>query len=948
MIDERNEREVGDLDDEYTLLGELGRGGSAIVYRARDRVLYRDVAIKVVRPRFASSTDEALARLAREARTVARLQHPSIVTVYAVKQLRDGGLALVMQLVPGRTLKQAVMDDGPFAPDRAESVLHDVADALAYAHAHGVVHRDVKPENIFLEAESGRALLSDFGIAHSTEFDSRLTMDGAAIGTPAYMAPEQIDGAPANARSDLYSLGLVAWEMLTGERPWEGEALYNVIFKQKNEELPAIDELRPGVVPPRLQYIVERMMQKRPSARWAGADGLLAALDHWVVPSDWRQWEDSHRRRRDALKTKARSKTPARDAASMATVRFARPVDGIAPAIGMPLDDVTTAPVTAVPVEEPPDDAPSWATAPARSRAPSWAIFGLCALLIGGGGVATYAQRDKLFAKRVAPATLASDSRAIELPIVSPVATDSQRAADAAAASANGTLINGHSPDGAPAPAVDAVEGAKSRIDSLHRDSLRVEAARADSLRFDYDRRFRFAMKRGADSSHADSLAHLNMQRAARRAEKAAASVAATAAATVSVTGPATVPAAPIAKPIPVPPSPPARTARASVVAPTSTAAPNAAGRAAAATSGESARAEAVRATDDPGVIAAGGRHSCALIGGKVFCWGANDKGQLGDGDVESRESPAPIVGDIAFTQIATGLAHSCGIARGGDAYCWGADDKGQLGDATTTSRSAPVRVAGNLSFRVIRLGLAHSCGLTTAGDVACWGSNANGQVGDGSGASRSSPVVLNAGQRFVSLSAGWNHSCAIATDGTAWCWGANSSGQLGNGARTDTRTPATVSGDLHFTSISAGGTHSCAVTDSGDAYCWGRNSFGQLGTGNTTDATTPTKVDGTTRFVSVTVGGVHSCGRTRGGQVWCWGRNVYGQLGDGTYALRDSPTRVIGGASFASVNATGAHTCGAATDGETFCWGFNVEGQLGDGTRNHSARPTKVTLAGR
>jgi serine/threonine protein kinase len=218
MLDAFDDDVVTDLD-EYTMLGELGRGGSAIVYRARDRELLRDVAIKVVRPRFAAQADEAIERLAREARTVARLQHPNIVTVHAVKRLRDGGLALVMQLVPGRTLKQAIQDDGPFSPERAERVLRELAEALAFAHAHGVVHRDVKPENVFLDAETDRAMLSDFGIAHSAEFDSRLTMTGAAIGTPAYMAPEQIDGGAANVRSDLYSLGLLTWEMLTGERP---------------------------------------------------------------------------------------------------------------------------------------------------------------------------------------------------------------------------------------------------------------------------------------------------------------------------------------------------------------------------------------------------------------------------------------------------------------------------------------------------------------------------------------------------------------------------------------------------------------------------------------------------------------------------------------------------------------------------------------------------------
>ena len=211
--------EVADLADEYELLGELGRGASAVVYRARDRALGRLVAIKVVRAHSIAGADDAMRRLAREARTVARLQHPHIVTVYAVRRLQTGGLALVMQLVPGRTLKQAITEHGPFAPEQAEQVMRDVAEALAYAHSRGVVHRDVKPENIFLDADSGRALLSDFGIAHTNDNESRLTMTGAAIGTPAYMAPEQIDGAPADARSDLYSFGLVTWEMLTGRAP---------------------------------------------------------------------------------------------------------------------------------------------------------------------------------------------------------------------------------------------------------------------------------------------------------------------------------------------------------------------------------------------------------------------------------------------------------------------------------------------------------------------------------------------------------------------------------------------------------------------------------------------------------------------------------------------------------------------------------------------------------
>lgn len=873
MIDERDDSEVHDLEDAYTLLSELGRGGSAIVYRARDRALHREVAIKVVRPRHGTSDEEALARLAREARTVARLQHPNIVTVHAVTRLRGGGLALVMQLIPGRTLKQAIADDGPFDAERTERVIKDVAEALAYAHANGVVHRDVKPENIFLDSGTGRALLSDFGIAHSTEFDSRLTMDGAAIGTPSYMAPEQIDGAPPNARSDLYSLGLVAWEMLTGERPWEGEALYSVIFKQKNEDLTAIDELRPGLVPPRLQYIIERMLQKRASARWAGAEGLLSALNHWVVPSDWRQWEDSHRRRRDALKSTSKAKSVVRDAAGAATIRFARPADGPAPSTAAA--HVLGASRTSAAVATEPElenDAPSWATEKtSRSRARMWSVLGVMVML--GGGVATYSQRAMLFPTHTRPVVTLADSRAVEVPVVPPSRIDSLH-------SANGTLADSAS---------------LARV-----DSLRMESVRLDSLAR------MAALQRAGDSLRADSVVGLGLRRAARRATRLA----------LGAAPPAAAPSA-----------------MAAVVAPPAMDPP---------------RPEAVRATDDPSIIAAGGRHSCALVGGRVQCWGANERGQLGDGDVESRDTPGSIVGELTFVSITSGLAHTCGVARGGDAYCWGLDDKGQLGDATTTSRSAAVRVSGNLSFRVLRAGLSHTCGLTTGGDVACWGANTNGQLGEGSASMRSSPVIVNAGARFVSVSAGWNHSCGIATDGSAHCWGANASGQLGNGARADARTPVVVSGDFKFTSIAAGGSHTCAVTDTGEAYCWGKNNAGQLGLGGTTDQSVPTRVNTTTRFASVTAGGVHSCGRTRGGQAWCWGRNVYGQLGDGSNSDRDLPTRVVGGTAFASLNATGAHTCGTAADGDTLCWGFNVEGQLGDGTRNHHARPTRVTLAGR
>jgi len=872
MIDERDETEVVDLQEEYELLNELGRGGSAVVYRARDKALGREVAIKVVHTRTAGANDDAIARLDREARTVAKLQHPNIVTVYAVKRLREGGLALVMQLVPGRTLKQTIADKGAFSSEQAERVIRDVAQALAYAHSHGVVHRDVKPENIFIDEITGRAMLSDFGIAHSTEFDSRLTMTGAAIGTPAYMSPEQIDGAPANARSDVYSLGLVSWEMLTGERPWEGETLYNVIAKQKHEELPTIDELRPGAIPPRLQYIVERMLQKKPAARWAGAEGLLTILTAWVVPNDWRQWEEAHQRRRNLVKAAAKGKAPTPSSAAalsaQATVRFPRPkTPGSSDAIVIPAQFEQHAQLTPVSsstaVVDEDDDAPSWASAPVKEHHPWRVLAVVIGIMFAAGSIATYAWKTGRF---------------------SPTANTTAQLEDAAK----------------PVPVFAVPPAPDSLTDSLkaRADSVAMLMARADSL-----------SRVAAASASAGTIAPAAQPGSV--STNGAAGSAGTAIATSPSRTPNTV--------NPVPP----------VTKPTASEAP----------------VPSVRATDDRGIIAAGGRHSCVLSGTQVYCWGANEQGQLGDGQVESRDTPDGIAGDIEFTQVSAGLDFSCALTRAGEAYCWGLNDRGQLGDGTPSNRSAPVRVAGNLSFQTLRTGKRHSCGLTAAGEVACWGFNERGQLGDGTTTNRSSPVTIKAPVRFISIALGSSHTCGISFDGTAYCWGDNTAGQLGDDSRNAHRTPEVVAGGLHFTSISAGDLHTCAVADGGEAYCWGRNSFGQLGTGGTTDAGVPAKVDTPTRFRSVSLGTIHSCGRTAAGQAWCWGRNTYGQLGDGTQTQQNSPIRVNGGGTFSSLSATGAHTCGATTEGETWCWGFNTTGQLGDGSRNNHARPTRITL---
>jgi serine/threonine protein kinase/uncharacterized protein YecT (DUF1311 family) len=247
------------LERDYELIRELGQGGMAAVYLARQRRTARLVAIKAIRARYLDDPD-ALQRFAREARTVAGLDHPNIVRTEAIEQIGDRAVAIIMEHVEGGTVRDRLREFGSLGAEDAESILRDVANALGYAHRHGIVHRDVKPENIFLDPARRRALLSDFGIARKIE-DAGITLLGAALGTPQYMSPEQIDGEAVDGRSDIYSLGVLGWELLTGRRPWAGESLYGVIYKQKHEDLPRITSLRPRV-PANLLFAIEGALIK--------------------------------------------------------------------------------------------------------------------------------------------------------------------------------------------------------------------------------------------------------------------------------------------------------------------------------------------------------------------------------------------------------------------------------------------------------------------------------------------------------------------------------------------------------------------------------------------------------------------------------------------------------------------------------------------------------------
>jgi serine/threonine protein kinase len=270
------------LEHEYELIREIGQGGMAAVYLARHRSTAKLVAIKAIRSRYLDDP-EALRRFAREARTVADLNHPNIVRTESIEQIGDRAIEIFMEYVPGGTVRDRLREYGAFSAEDAEAVLRDVGSALQYAHRRRIVHRDVKPENVFLDQRTGRALLSDFGIARPIDADGAITMLGAALGTPQYMSPEQIDGRQVDGRSDIYSLGVLGWELLTGRRPWAGENLYGVIYKQKHEALTPITSIRPRV-PANLLAAIDRALMKDRDRRWQSIDEFLDHLTYDPPP----------------------------------------------------------------------------------------------------------------------------------------------------------------------------------------------------------------------------------------------------------------------------------------------------------------------------------------------------------------------------------------------------------------------------------------------------------------------------------------------------------------------------------------------------------------------------------------------------------------------------------------------------------------------------------------
>jgi eukaryotic-like serine/threonine-protein kinase len=298
--------------DRYELEELVGTGGMSSVFKARDRLLERDVALKILHQHYVADPDY-VERFRREARAVAQLAHPNIVTVIDRGE-QDGRQFIVFEFVDGENLKQLINREGALPVRDAVELALQVAGALGYAHDRGIVHRDVKPQNVILN-EDGRAKVTDFGIARSLDVDG-VTQTGTVLGTSDYIAPEQAQGQPVDAQTDVYSLGVVLYELLTGELPFRGEGFVAVAMQHVSEPAPSVLERR-GDVPPRLDLAIRRAMAKRPEDRYASMDELVADLEASIRELDG-YGDESERtlvvpaaaRRRRARPPRRRRRTP--------------------------------------------------------------------------------------------------------------------------------------------------------------------------------------------------------------------------------------------------------------------------------------------------------------------------------------------------------------------------------------------------------------------------------------------------------------------------------------------------------------------------------------------------------------------------------------------------------------------------------------------------------------
>lgn len=358
------------------------------------------------------------------------------------------------------------------------------------------------------------------------------------------------------------------------------------------------------------------------------------------------------------------------------------------------------------------------------------------------------------------------------------------------------------------------------------------------------------------------------------------------------------------------------------------------------------ATAGAALPTPAGGAIAAGPFHTLALkADGKVWAWGANANGQLGDGAVVARSTPVAVSNLTDVVAIAAGRSHSIALRADGTVWAWGSNASGELGDGTTSPRLRPVQVSGLTDVVAIAAGgLRFNLALKGNGTVFAWGENSSGQLGDGTHTPRLRPVVVPGLAHVREISAGKAHALALLEDGTIRSWGSNSFGQLGDGSQQPRERPVEVKGAVGIVAVTAGTlSHSLALKRAGTVLGWGNNFAGQLAGDVALYRLVPTVIPGLAGIAEIFAGSSHSLARGRDGTMWVWGANNASQLALNLVADHVKPTHPdFWPAGITAISVAGNQTVALGSDGRVLSLGSNYFGQFGDGSA-----PTVQVFAG-
>lgn len=354
----------------------------------------------------------------------------------------------------------------------------------------------------------------------------------------------------------------------------------------------------------------------------------------------------------------------------------------------------------------------------------------------------------------------------------------------------------------------------------------------------------------------------------------------------------------------------------------------------------------------DISMISLGNSDSVALVGGRLYVWGSQTDGQLGDGKIDlSCKYPGKIMDGYNFKYVCLGNYHSAAITEDGDLYLWGSNKFGQLGDGTIEDKSIPIQIMKGLKFKCISLGGSDtsiygsfSAAVTEDGDLYMWGCNKCGQLGDGTTNDSSIPIKIMKNYKFKSVDLGSDHSAAITESDDLYLWGYNGAGRIGNGSTKNKNeiTPNYIMGNVSVVSLGTG--FSAAITNNGKLYAWGTNCDGQLGVDKEKClfSSSPIEIISDVKFKSISLGYSYAGAIDEKGNLYTWGNNNQGQLGDGTTTKRYEPQIVLSDVEI--IDFGNVHSA-AVSNGKLFTWGCNSHYQLGNGEVKNSYIPIEITL---